>query len=272
MNQAVSTLATVLITSLSIVRHHFYENFLLLHRGLAVITVIAIWIHVSEKLESTPTICLLATCGILPSLHILRICQILYRNVRNWRYSCRVVIESLPDAYQVHAKISRRWKYRAGQYVYLCIPLSYTAFFQSHPYMVSWWYKFDKEQDVVVFIIQRQRGFTQNLPTSSSKPTELRAIIEGPYGEEIHLDEYGTVLLFATGIGIAGQLPYMRQLLERFHMHDAKAKRIALFWQVDSESELHSKFLGTIYTDTLQNTWNGLDSGWLTSSSKTQNM
>ena len=56
-----------------------------------------------------------------------------------------------------------------------------------------------------------------------------------PYGKEIHLDEYGTVLLFATGIGIAGQLPYVRQLLENFHNYDAKARRIALFWQVDSE-------------------------------------
>jgi hypothetical protein len=107
--------------------------------------------------------------------------------------------------------------------------------------MVSWWYQYDKDHDVVVFITQRQRGFTQNLPTSSSiQPTELKAIIEGPYGKEIHLDEYGTVLLFATGIGIAGQLPYMRQLLESFHNYDAKARRIALFWQVESEGEPES--------------------------------
>jgi hypothetical protein len=42
-------------------------------------------------------------------------------------------------------------------------------------------------------------------------------------------------LLFATGIGIAGQLPYLRQLLENFHNFDAKARRIALFWLVDFE-------------------------------------
>jgi hypothetical protein len=104
--------------------------------------------------------------------------------------------------------------------------------------MVSWWYQNDKDQDVVVFIIQRQKGFTQSLPTSSLiQLIKLRAIIEGPYGKEIHLDEYGTVLLFATGIGIAGQLPYMRQLLGNFHKYNAKARRIALFWQVESEGE-----------------------------------
>jgi len=91
-----------------------------------------------------------------------------------------------------------------------------------------------EEQYLEGFIIQRQTGFTQSLP-SSSPSTELRAIVEGPYGKEIHLDECGTVLLFATGIGIAGQLPYVKQLLENFHNYDAKARRIALFWQVDSE-------------------------------------
>jgi NAD(P)H-flavin reductase len=69
--------------------------------------------------------------------------------------------------------------------------------------MVLWWYPYDKDQDVVVFIVQRQMGFTHSL-SSSTQPIELRAIIEGPYGKEIHLNEYGIVLLFATGIGIAG--------------------------------------------------------------------
>lgn len=231
-------MAAILITSFSIVRRHFYEIFLNIHRVLAVIVVTATWIHVPGKPFRIPTIYLLVACCLWASLQLLRTCQILYRNLRNWESSCTVSIESLPDAYQVHAKISRPWKYRAGQYVYLCVPrASYSAFLQSHPYMVAWWYPYDKDQDIVVFIIQRQKGFTRSLPTSSnsSQSTELRAIIEGPYGKEIHLDEYGTVLLFATGIGIAGQLPYVRQLLENFHNYDAKARRIVLFWQVDSE-------------------------------------
>ncbi|KAH8589104.1 hypothetical protein B0O99DRAFT_468463, partial [Bisporella sp. PMI_857] len=213
--QAASAMTTILITSFSIVRHHFYEIFLNIHRVLAVIIVTAIWIHVPGKLFSIPTIYLLITCSVWASLHLLRTCQMLYRNLRNWKYSCTVSIETLPDAYQVHAKISRPWKYRAGQYVYLRVPrASYSAIFQSHPYMVAWWYPYDKDQDVVVFIIQRRKGFTQSLATrsNSSQSTKLSAIVEGPYGKEIHLDEYGTVLLFATGIGIAGQLPYVKQL------------------------------------------------------------
>jgi NAD(P)H-flavin reductase len=82
----------------------------------------------------------------------------------------------------------------------------------------------------------------------------LRAIVEGPYSKEIHLDKYGTVLLFATGIGIAGQLPYMRELLENFYNYNAKARRIALFWQVDSEVEAYLIPRESLLTATLKST------------------
>jgi NAD(P)H-flavin reductase len=82
----------------------------------------------------------------------------------------------------------------------------------------------------------------------------LRAIIEGPYGKEIHLDEYGTVLLFVTGISIASQLPYIKQLLENFHNYDAKTRRIALFWQVDSRGRPQLIPGELLLTSTLKNT------------------
>ncbi|KAB2099591.1 hypothetical protein AG0111_0g12058 [Alternaria gaisen] len=63
----------------------------------------------------------------------------------------------------------------------------------------------------------------------------MRAVVEGPYGNELPLDSYGTVLLFATGIGIAGQLPYVTQLLEGYLNCKVKTRRIALFWEVESE-------------------------------------
>jgi len=129
--------------------------------------------------------------------------------------------------------------------------------------MVAWWYPYDQDQDIVVFIIQRQKGFTRSLPTSSdsSQSTELRAIIKGPYGKEIHLDKYGTVLLFATGIGIASQRPYVRQLLENFHNYDAKARRIVLFWQVDSKGRPRLMPGESLLTTTPKNTCSRSDNG-----------
>ena len=57
----------------------------------------------------------------------------------------------------------------------------------------------------------------------------MRAIINGPYGKELSLGSYSTVLLFATGIRIAGQLPYVAQLLDGYHNCEVKTRRIALF-------------------------------------------
>jgi len=41
--------------------------------------------------------------------------------------------------------------------------------------------------------------------------------------------------LFATGIRIAGQLPYVAQLLQGYLEGKVKTRRIALFWEVESE-------------------------------------
>lgn len=112
------------------------------------------------------------------------------------------------------------------------------SFAQLHPFYVAWWYR-DGDDDYAVFIIQKQRGFTERLfshrGSEMDRAPGLSALIEGPYGRELDLGSYGTVLLFATGIGIAGQLPYVARLLEGYHDCDVKTRRIALFWQVESE-------------------------------------
>jgi len=105
---------------------------------------------------------------------------------------------------------------------------------------VSWWYR-DAEGDVIVLIVEKRKGFTQDLfrhaTNDVDQRNEMRAIIEGPYGKELDLKSYGTILLFATGIGIAGQLPYITQLLEEYHNSGEKNRRIAVFWELDSESK-----------------------------------
>jgi NAD(P)H-flavin reductase len=145
-------------------------------------------------------------------------------------------------AVQVRIKLSRLWNFRPGQYIYLCIPaISFGAWAQSHPYFVSWWYLDSDGDQVVVLIVESQTGFSKVLNSHCHKddgpPEQWRALIEGPFGHEIHLDEYGTVLLVATGIGIAGQLPYIKQLLHGYSNHDIKARKVSLFWEVESECE-----------------------------------
>ena len=57
----------------------------------------------------------------------------------------------------------------------------------------------------------------------------MKAIVEGSYEEELNLDLYNLILLFITGIDIAGQIPYIRQLLDDSNSWNIKTRRITLF-------------------------------------------
>ena len=136
----------------------------------------------------------------------------------------------------VTLQLTHSWprEFRPGQFLYVrFLTVRYFAFLQSHPlYIASW------KGNTVSLLIERRHGFTStlrpngiSLATSSDLP---KAIFEGPFGGEL-LESYGTAMLFATGIGIAAQLPYVRHLLEGHQRRKVKAQRIYLFWEIESE-------------------------------------
>jgi hypothetical protein len=271
--KAVSTMAAVLVSSLAIVQRYFYEIFLKLHLALAAIVVAGAWVHVSPRKLSVPQVIYLITAiCVWAFTHLIQIVYILYRNVpilskkRVHRRTGRAVTSNqaktiaMPDGVQIHVKLVQPWGFRAGQIVYLCLPgLSRSAFLESHPFVLSWWYKSVEGDDIAVFMIKPRRGFTRIVKDIAPKPpndwmtlarsdgglelesydtarsTELTAIIEGPYGNGQDLELFDTVLLFASGIRIAAQLPYVRQLLQQHYAWFAKTRRIALFWEMESE-------------------------------------
>ena len=103
--------------------------------------------------------------------------------------------------------------------------------------MVSWWEN-DEDNHYVALLVQVRSGFTKDLlfHAAANQP-KLLALIEGSYGREIPLREYGTALLFATGIGIAGQLPYVKYILEEHRQGRAKTQKVVLLWELESGSE-----------------------------------
>jgi hypothetical protein len=278
----------MLALSLAIVQRYFYEIFLKLHLALAVAVVAGVWVHVWSRKPSAPqTIYMITAICVWTFTNLVRLAYILYRNVKYARprtetmalgdnpilseklaprrtrrvlVTNRAKVIAMPGGVQIHVKLIQPWRFGAGQTVYLCLPqVSHSAFFQSHPFVLSWWYKSVKGDDIAVFIIRPRRGFTRIVEDIAPKPLkdwmtlarsakglklesydtakskELRAIIEGPYGNELNLKSFDTVLLFASGIRIAAQLPCVRQLLQQHYSWVAKTRRIALFWEMESE-------------------------------------
>lgn len=200
----------------------------------AMVTVAMLWYHVISKIVKIYLILGISILGAAIALHIA---LSVYRNIVRGSFAGRAEIQQLSDdALQVSLKVRRPWKFEAGQYIYLCVPgVSFCAWFQYHPFAVSWWHRDENGDTEVVFLIQPRKGFTRNLKRYAG--SSLRAFIEGPYGIEKDLGAYGNVVLFATGIGIAGHLPYIRRLLEGHNNREVKTGRISLFWQIDKECD-----------------------------------
>jgi predicted ferric reductase len=64
--------------------------------------------------------------------------------------------------------------------------------------------------------------------------------IDGPYGKSIDTSQYGTLILLATGIGIAAQLPLIKQALAEYKAGRTSVRRICVVWQMEQECRLES--------------------------------
>jgi predicted ferric reductase len=138
-----------------------------------------------------------------------------------------------PDAVQINVTVPRAWKVRAGQYVYLWFPTAgFWSPFQSHPFMVTWWEEVPAGL-LVWFLVESREGFTRKLLRYTS--FNLMTFLGGPYGHCYDFGSYGTVLMFASGIGIAGHMPYLKTLVERYKRREVSTRRIMLIWQLDKE-------------------------------------
>lgn len=222
--------------SLPIIRRWSFEVFTNVHTLLAVATLVTLWLHLpSTPLLEGSRLYLLLCCIVFSTNKLLRYFSIIYSSLSITNRSL-AVIQQQGEGVEVRIRMARPLRFKAGQYIYLSLwGLSSFSAFELHPFQICWAYQEDSEQQVLVLLAQPRRGFTRALREAVFR--EYRAFIEGPYGKPVALGQYGTVLLFATGVGITGQLPYVKELLELYHQCRAKTRRIALFWELDAEGK-----------------------------------
>ncbi|KAG9195191.1 hypothetical protein G6011_00311 [Alternaria panax] len=123
----------------------------------------------------------------------------------------------------------------------------------SHPFSVAWsqssgYAKIPAEKvpstiddlkleggpSTVSCIIRSRQGMTGSLYKLAAKyenaHVHLWGAIEGPYGGYHSLDSYGTVVLFAGGVGITHQLSFVRHLLNAHNSNTAATQKVILVW------------------------------------------
>ncbi|KAG9238146.1 ferric reductase like transmembrane component-domain-containing protein [Amylocarpus encephaloides] len=252
----IGTVAFVFISiqASSILRHAFYETFKYLHIASAILAIIAVWYHL--KLDDLPQLPLLyGVVAIWGAERLTRLLIVAYRNFG--RRGSRTLVEALPgNACRVTVNLARPWTFKPGQHAYLYMPS--IGLFQSHPFSVAWSEEAENlsseklamnRQDVLEmrktsmsFVIRGRTGFTNKLCQKAEAARDgklyTKCWAEGPYGGMHMMHSYGTVMLFAGGVGITHQVPHVRDLVSGFANGTVATRKIILVWIIQSPEHL----------------------------------
>ncbi|OTB08445.1 hypothetical protein M426DRAFT_51954 [Hypoxylon sp. CI-4A] len=252
----VATIAFVVIffQAASISRHAFYESFKILHIIAAAVSVAGLWYHL--QLADLPQIkLLLPVISVWIGDRFLRFARLAYHNFGNG--GTKTLVEALPDnAVRVTVTMARPWTFKPGQHAYLYMPA--ISFWQSHPFSVAWSEEAEdlkgdslamNRQDVLAmrktsmsFVIRGRTGMTHTLYERAAARPEGRLLttcwVEGPYGGEHMLHSYGTVMLFAGGVGITHAVPHVRDLVAGYANGTVAARKVVLVWTIQSPEHL----------------------------------
>ena len=192
--------------------------------------------------------------------YILRFARLAYLNVGKRRFT-KVTVEALPsEACRVTFDLARDIDVRPGSHVHAYIPT--ISLWSSHPFSVAWTRKYavsdpaneklptseidinsEDETRVSINLIMRARtGMTRSLYDKARKTDNgtfsTWGAIEGPYGGHHSLHSYGTLVLFAGGVGITHQVSYVRDLVAGYQDGTVAARKIVLVWSIANTDSL----------------------------------
>ncbi|PMD22674.1 hypothetical protein NA56DRAFT_658055 [Hyaloscypha hepaticicola] len=146
-------------------------------------------------------------------------------------------------AFKIHILVKRGREVGPGDYYYLSFnDMGLRRRWQAHPFVVSWWDD-SMNASCLDFLVEPQAGITADL---ISKKCIRGVTLDGPYGKDIHLQDYETVILVARGIGIVGVLPYVRHMIYRRsstsknleeYRRGLITRKIDLYWDMEDNSQ-----------------------------------
>lgn len=262
-----------MVTSLDFFQTRFYEIFSKLHVLLVIALVGFTWWHVgTRQVTAAPTVSLLLSVICWVVIRVIRNAVLLYRYLPLSPSQNEATVMDFHDAIQICIKVKRPWQFRPGQIVYISIPsFGLKGYFQEHPFLLSWWHRSHgqmkkkskkariQEDDTMVLLVKPRSGFTHDLQRlaktalrenevrqsfaecvcSTTTAIPVRILLDGPYGKEVNTGAFGTAVTFATGIGIAAQLPYAKKFVDEYPQAISKTRKMTIFWEIESESNIY---------------------------------
>jgi len=189
-----------------------------------------LWVHLAH-FDSSSKYLVMGASLLLALTSASRLGFILYRNVRPGRPWPQAKISRHGDTAHVKIWLTSPWKVQAGQYVQVWIPG--ISLFSTHPLVVAWWDEDSQGRAIAIHLhVRARKGFTKGLVSGPETETSLQAWIDGPYGASRKLGNYATVILLCTGVGVANQIPYIKELLQCYREGSVRTKKVVLHWEL----------------------------------------
>jgi predicted ferric reductase len=226
----------------SFLRRLSYKAFVRFHQILAFVAAYALWRHLFVK-KLFAHIYILIAIGLFAAMMAWQVLLVLFRNLVLGHAFARADVTQLNGMIEISLTLPRPWTIRAGQYINLCIPsISVLSFIQSHSFMIASWT--EGNAPGLFLLASAKAGFTRKLlqyaRPHSDDPSDSDyrlAWFSGPHGLTMNLGDYGSVTMVATGLGIAAQLPYLKELIKGYNNCKVRTRRIQLIWQIATWGE-----------------------------------
>lgn len=205
----------------------FFEIALRLHQALAGALIYALWVHIptdNTQIEHTYYYVVIGTLGATSVIYVL---------VTVWRSGlfhgfAHATLVQVAAGAMVELEASRTLQVKPGQYINLWIPtLGLFSIFQSHPFFVTS-FSPEKTKNLELLVVP-QPGLTKKYYKHANSRRRM-AFFTGPFGQSAPLSDYETVIMIATGSGIAAQIPYMFQLIQD-HEDGRRVGRTRIVWE-----------------------------------------
>jgi predicted ferric reductase len=239
------SLGTLFLTSLPFFRQLAYEIFLRTHQGLAGLCIYATWRHLPSQ-TLFPRLYLYIALGICLLTFILQFAIILYRNgAFTSRGYPRATVTYDGDSREggknsiikIRVALPRPIEVHAGQYINLwMLSMGLCSWAQSHPLMVTSWSQ--ENQSTLDLFVQPHRGLSADLlrhaRAAAGGSTPFPALFSGPHGVVEPVNHYETVLMVASGFGIAAVIPYLKQLIYGYNTSMSRTRRVHFVWQLQT--------------------------------------
>ena len=150
----------------------------------------------------------------------------------------RASVERIGDAACINVALPIVRDIQAGQFLNVYMPgFSFWSFLQSHPFVVASVHGHGKGMKLQL-LVEPRRGWTTKLiqyaRARGRGANQLHVMFfSGPHGQSVPVDDYGIVILAASGWGLMAQMPYLQHLIRSYNKYTTKTRRIHLVWQLD---------------------------------------